>query len=135
MKNAKIQLKKILFPQEYLLVEHYEDNNNISLNVTVNKKVFFDEDDTKQFKVTIEVLANTNTGVKVRVLCVGVFSVDGEIDEEFKNSDFVNLNAPAILYPFVRSFITNISTNSGFSPIIIPAVNFSEAKKKDNTDK
>jgi len=35
---------------------------------------------------------------------------------------FVNINAPAIMFPYVRAFITTLTTNLGnvTSPLIIP---------------
>ena len=52
------------------------------------------------------------------------------VDEKFKQSDFLTINAPAIAFPYVRSYISNLTLQSGFSPIILPSVNFVKLAKK-----
>lgn len=52
------------------------------------------------------------------------FETDEEIDDAFKDSHFVKINAPAISYPFLRAFISNLTINAGFNPVVLPTVNF-----------
>ena len=33
-------------------------------------------------------------------------------------------NAPAIAFPYVRVFISNITLNAGYNPIVLPSFNF-----------
>ncbi|WP_418551477.1 protein-export chaperone SecB [Prevotella sp.] len=73
-----------------------------------------------EFRVTLEMLF--------------FFQVDQVIDEQFKQSDFINVNAPAIAFPYVRSYISNLTLQSGFDPIILPSVNFvklNESKREE----
>ena len=39
-------------------------------------------------------------------------------------NDFARLNALAIMYPFIREFLANISLKAGMKSIMIPIVNF-----------
>ncbi len=55
------------------------------------------------------------------------FSTQEAIDKRFKDSDFANINAPAIAFPFLRSFIQTICVNAGIPPIVLPSFNFAEA--------
>lgn len=55
---------------------------------------------------------------------VFVFSMDDEIDEAFKVSNFPKINAPAIAFPYIRAFISNLTLQSGFDPVILPSINF-----------
>ena len=65
-----------------------------------------------------------------------LFQVDQIVDEEFKQSDFIKVNAPAIAFPYVRSYISNLTLQSGFAPIILPSVNFVTLNEnKKNNDK
>ncbi|OOP74578.1 hypothetical protein CBEIBR21_06560 [Clostridium beijerinckii] len=53
---------------------------------------------------------------------VGIFSV---ISEE-KNMDikhFMEHNSPAIIFPYIREHITNITQKAGINPILLPPVN------------
>jgi preprotein translocase subunit SecB len=55
------------------------------------------------------------------LVAFGHFELDVEIEEPQKKV-FVNLNAPAIMFPYVRSFITTLTSNLGTItvPIILP---------------
>lgn len=57
------------------------------------------------------------------------FSTNVQITENFKESDFALINAPAIGFPFLRSFIQTLCVNIGIPPIILPSFNFAAAKK------
>jgi preprotein translocase subunit SecB len=70
---------------------------------------------TLEFNLNIEYLAR--------------FETDEEIDDSFKDTNFVNINAPAIAYPFLRAFISNITVNAGFKPVILPTLNFTKFQK------
>lgn len=52
------------------------------------------------------------------------FKLDENITEEFKTSQFPSINAPAIAFPFLRSFISTLTLNAGFAPAILPSINF-----------
>lgn len=58
------------------------------------------------------------------------FKTSEKIDSSFTESDFTIVNAPAIAFPFLRSFIATITLNSGFTPAILPAINFMNFKKE-----
>ncbi|MCU0443640.1 MAG: protein-export chaperone SecB [Microscillaceae bacterium] len=62
------------------------------------------------------------------------FRTSEAITDDFKNSNYPNINAPAIAYPFLRVFIANFTLNAGFQPAMIPVINFfEEYNKKSNT--
>ena len=51
------------------------------------------------------------------------FSYDKTVDlSEYLEGLFI-LNAPAIVFPYLRAYITNITTQSGMTPIILPTLN------------
>ena len=61
---------------------------------------------------------------------ISMFNTSENIDEEFRNSDFTLVNAPAIAFPFMRSFIATITLNAGYNPAILPSINFLELKNR-----
>lgn len=126
MNNAKIQLKQIIFPKSSLVAEPQMEmthkNVELSANVSTQSALVQDVDDA--FVTIISVETTTNIGLNINVECQAVFVVDSKIDINFLKSSFVTLNAPAIVYPFVRSFVSNLSVNAGFPAIILPAINF-----------
>jgi preprotein translocase subunit SecB len=76
----------------------------------------------------------------IKVIHPGVFELDTEyivwfktsepINEAFKQSDFPSVNAPAIAFPFLRSFISTVTLNAGYEPAILPSINFVNFKNK-----
>lgn len=60
----------------------------------------------------------------LRLNMIFVFETDSTINEEFKNSPFLKINAPAIAFPYIRSYISNLTLQSGYSPVILPSINF-----------
>ena len=81
------------------------------------------------FNVVVE---NKDTGFNLNFEFVGNFKVNGiDVDlEVIEKHPFFRQSAPAIVFPYIRSFITSFSNNAGFAPVILPSLNFSEAKKE-----
>ena len=52
------------------------------------------------------------------------FITDEEITEDFKISHFPKINAPAIAYPYLRAFVSNLTLQSGVDPAMLPTINF-----------
>ncbi len=78
----------------------------------------------------------------MQLVAEGEFSTDVEIDEKFKKSLLVTLNSPAIVFPYIRSFITMFTSSAGYTPIILPTLNFVpsglepvESSNADNSEK
>jgi preprotein translocase subunit SecB len=53
-------------------------------------------------------------------------TTDLKVDDDFLKSQLVKGNAPAIVFPYIRAFITNFCQNAGFNPIILPGFNFTK---------
>lgn len=61
---------------------------------------------------------------KISIKYSAWFLTSEDFNEEFLKSEFAQVNAPAIAYPFLRSFISNLTLNAGYHPVILPTVNF-----------
>lgn len=61
--------------------------------------------------------------------------MDESVTEEFKLSSFPKVNAPAIAFPYLRAFVSNLTLQSGLEPIILPSINFVKlAEENSNTE-
>lgn len=58
------------------------------------------------------------------------FEADAVITDEFKRSTFPTVNAPAIAFPYLRSFLSILTMQAGFRPVMLPSVNFVELARK-----
>ncbi|RLC11295.1 MAG: preprotein translocase subunit SecB [Deltaproteobacteria bacterium] len=59
------------------------------------------------------------------------FKTSEPVNDEFRNSHFPKINAPAMAFPFLRSFIATLTLNAGYEPIILPSVNFTKLRDTD----
>lgn len=69
---------------------------------------------------------NEDDGV-LKVDFIARFSSKEPITQEFKDSNFPRVNAPAIAYPFIRAFVNNFFINSGYNPVLLPTYNFTKS--------
>ena len=53
---------------------------------------------------------------------VGTFGIEMEPDEDSAKR-LLEMNSVAILFPYLRSMITNITASSGVPPVILPPIN------------
>ena len=60
------------------------------------------------------------------------FVTSDDITEEFKLSEFVHVNAPAIAFPFLRAFVGNFTLQSGYNPVLLPSINFIELANNED---
>lgn len=106
-------------------LESIREENSFTLNVG---QVFM-ESDKQQFLVAFEIdLKDKSFDLDFKM--VFAFATEEKITEEFKFSNFPKVNAPAIAFPFVRSYISNFTLQSGFEPIILPSINFVKLAEK-----
>jgi preprotein translocase subunit SecB len=99
----------------------------------LNTSQFFSEDISNSFSIHFEIeIRDTNFDLQIETLFI--FELDNEIDEKFKLSDFPKINAPAIAFPYLRAYISNFTLQSGFSPIILPSINFVELAKQKSEE-
>lgn len=83
------------------------------------------------FKVFIQ---NTEKTIDLNFDFIGHFEVKGQKieSETLENNPFFRFNAPAIVFPYIRTFVSNFMLNSGFKPIILPSINFTNSKLTDD---
>ena len=79
------------------------------------------------FKIYVQ---NENKTIDIYCEFIGHFEAKGmEIDMEILDSNmFFKHSAPAILFPYIRAFISNFTLNAGFKPLILPSINFYDTK-------
>lgn len=64
----------------------------------------------------------------------GLFELNKSLPRK-RVDPFAQVNCPAILFPFLRECIADLTRRAGFPPLILPAINFVELAKKDTEEK
>ncbi len=101
-KEASKKISLVFSPKGYI----NKNNSNFQLHLGVRIA-----DENKAFNIEIEAIANY------------VF----ENKESLNNlNKFFYLNAPALLFPYIRAYISTLTNLSGFDPINLPTLNMSK---------
>jgi len=80
------------------------------------KKIFIVEFDAKINNTPKTIILTT----KFRV----IFKSQSNVTKEYLDSPGIRINSPAIAFPFLRGFVSTVSVNAGYPPIILPSINF-----------
>lgn len=102
-------------------LKDYSIINEISISSQAHEKT---DDNKFAVTLTLDYTGRQNDLIictsKIKML--GVFEQVGEppISEEI----FKKINAPAIIYPFIREHLHNICLKGGISNVLLPTVNF-----------
>ena len=109
--------------------------NDAELNISFNPRGVFYAKDARYdlvFDVTVECV-ETDTEV-VKVSCEASFSFGNKISIE-DTPDYFYPNSLAIVFPYVRAFVSTISLQANVQPVILPTVNLVglTAKLKERT--
>jgi len=74
-----------------------------------------------------------SSDIKAQISMAGVFN--GDSNGGLDTDQFAKVNAPAIIFPFIREHLSSLSVKAGISPILLAPVNFvkhSESRRKPN---
>ena len=99
-----------------------KQNINVDVNVSVNGNVVVVTEEIKYNQIFNEV-----EEVSAKIKMVGVFEKFGNSDLDLEN--FGNINGAAIIFPYIREQLTNLTSKAGLGLIIIPPFNFT---RKEN---
>ncbi|GGD99020.1 protein-export chaperone SecB [Planktosalinus lacus] len=80
-----------------------------------------------QFHINIEIeIVDKDNDFILKMLSIGMFNFN--TDDEKALFSFISINGPAIIFPYIRSFISNFTSLSGFDTITLPTLNLSGFK-------
>lgn len=105
--------------------ESNDDSNDVKSKFSI--KLEFEDD---CFFVIFDLRLLTRESKVITIIYKSRFVTDAVIDKEFIVSNFPYVNAPAICYPYLRAFISNLTLNSGYSPVMLPSINFAALRNK-----
>ena len=129
----QIRFNNIQFTELDYKVKTSDKNITHELETSVGVGSIFSEDDKKSFIIAFDCnLQSKSKKFKLKLKALAQFSTQNDIDDDFRNSSFIDINAPAIAFPYVRAFISNLTLNSGYDPIVLPSYNFVQLSEEKN---
>jgi len=108
---------------------------NTFVNISTDAKRIGDSNYEVNINIESAASANKNKLFTVNIIYSGIFTVKNishESNDEL--SDLLLVKAPEFLFPFARSIISNITRESGFSPLILSPVDFSTIHNNKKND-
>ncbi len=123
--ESVLKLKKIYFKELNFSREDVEKSN---IDVEVEKNQSTDN----EYEITLNLsIANSEEKYTVNVSIVGVFEFSENADEVTKNI-IIEKNTISILFPYVRSQVTLLTSQPDIKPMIIPPLNINNLIKNIN---
>ncbi len=118
----------IKFESIFLVKENFErkntlkDNLKIDIHFEINNDLE-DERSAVELQTFLKLIdKDDNTLFNLNFSYVAIFSVV----EKYKNMEmdsFIKNNAPALIFPYIRQHIQEVTTNAGLVPLILPPMN------------
>ncbi len=97
-------------------------NNDLNLKYQILPSGIINED-AKTFELQLEVKVKDDNGqFESKVVIVGLFEFK-EVTKVENLNNYFYVNAPAIIFPYVRSYIAALTSLSGFETINLPPIN------------
>lgn len=94
-------------------------SNHMALQLDLDAEV---KDDSPFCELTLTIHMNDELKhVVVDIILTGYFEAMN-CDKKQRNA-FISMNAPAILFPYIRAYVSSLTAQSGIAPIIMPTIN------------
>lgn len=132
MNNSSFQFKGYKIIDSHIKQNHDDIAHELKLSFIPKGEI----DKTQSiFLLTLETtIEDENNAFSANIKAKATFSFDKDADPEHIDN-FFYINAPAILFPYIRAYISTLTTLSGVKPVTLPTLNLSSLGKdlKDNT--
>ena len=112
-----------------LRLEQVENPKDEDSEFDFNFKVAFDSSKKREFFLGFNIEIRNPKEFNLDIEHLFTFTTSEDIDKDFMSSHFPIINAPAIAFPFLRVFVSNITLNAGYLPLILPSLNFTLVPK------
>lgn len=129
----------------FSIEKYYFNQVHIDMNHRTSDNLFVDFDPSGEFKINekIYILSfifsafsskEKDTAPFVQVKCVGVFKFE-DVNSIDDVPDFFYRNSIAILFPYMRAYISIVTNQANIPQIMLPTLNLSALEKplKENT--
>ena len=113
--TSPLKMQKLLIA-ESSFKRSEESLRNLGVDVRINRKI--EDAGTNTYKIILELFMHGEEGkLDISVKCIAYF-------ETLQNNiSLIEKNAVAIMFPYLRSYVTNITSQPGMLPIVLPPIN------------
>ena len=87
-------------------------DESLNINLSCVPKVYFPVESKNRFNIVMDIKIVDEKYFELSLKAVGKFELSEDLTDELKKT-FVNSNAPAIMFPYIRAFVTTFTSNLG----------------------
>lgn len=125
VRRASFRLKNYIITETVVRLTVKTIGKDIQVGISPEGKL---NQKDKSFTLTLNVVVRDDKkNLNISLSIDGVFEYDTDSMQELL--PFICNNAPAILFPYIRAYISNITALGGISPIILPTLNLENVGK------
>ncbi len=118
-KTARFRMQGYLITNTSIRLTGNEIGEDMEFGI-VPEGVFNEAENT--FLLTLNVVAkDKEQNLDLSLTIKGMFEYD--TDDMNELIPYISMNAPAIMFPYIRAYISNITALGGTQPIILPTLN------------
>lgn len=127
--KAELEMKKIYFDRiDYR--RDVIDPHELNYQINFKREICKHDDDTYTVSLLCNIAESKNQSIELHIRIVGYFRC--VCDDENMRKTLVKKNTVAILFPYLRSHITLVTTQPDMPPIVLPPMNVAEMFKDDD---
>ena len=120
IQEVKFRFVNFLVRESHIVIKE-QGENKIAVNFTAKGFVF---KSLNQFHLELGVNINEETEkFHINLSTFSIFQFPEDADFEQYLSTYFSLNAPAISFPYIRAYISNLTAQSGLLSITLPTYN------------
>lgn len=113
--NTETQIKLKFHSVDFPVVDFRSKKQlveNQEIKIEIEPKVFFPKEHPNHFNIIQNIHVFVEDVFDLFIVAIGYFELN-DVEEEKTKTVFVNMNAPAIMFPYIRSFISTLTSNLG----------------------
>ncbi|MCH8533979.1 MAG: protein-export chaperone SecB [Flavobacteriaceae bacterium] len=124
MDNSFFQFERFTIQKSFFELTPTEEIGELSVGFQPKGKLDYNHG---KFHLELGIyVSDSSEALKIEIETIGYFSFE-KLDRE-SLPGFLFVNAPAILFPYLRAYISSLTTLSGIRPIVLPTLNLINLK-------
>lgn len=117
--RAPFKFRNFIISESHIKIE--SNSNPDSIDVRIDPSGIINKEK-GLYDVQLKIFLHSNDGFEVYVKMIGNFEFN-QVLEKDNLSNYFYVNAPAIIFPYLRSYISALTALSGCKTIILPPMN------------
>ena len=122
-KKAKIQFQRFFVKESHIVFRNITD---YKIEIDFDASGFIDQKESKYYLNLIANVKDEDGNFEISIVTESVFNFDEDADVSELIGSMFTLNAPAIVFPYIRAYISSLTALSGMPTLTIPTLNLSK---------